>query len=81
MANGLAKVMERMKALCKDFGIPLKDHRFDAWLMRDGKVQRPGQWNFSPTESGVRETQEELRELFTTGQGETGSIRLVDAAR
>jgi len=39
---------ERMKALCKDFGIPLKDHRFDAWLMRDGKVQRPGQWDFSP---------------------------------
>ena len=39
---------ERMKALCKDFGISLKDHRFDAWLMRDGKVQRPGQWDFSP---------------------------------
>jgi monoamine oxidase len=39
---------ERMKALCKDFAIPLKDHRFDAWLMRDGKVQRPGQWDFSP---------------------------------
>lgn len=39
---------ERMKALCHDFGIPLKDHRFDAWLMRDGIVKRPGQWDFSP---------------------------------
>lgn len=37
-----------MKALCHDFGIPLKDHRFDAWLMRDGVVKRPGQWDFSP---------------------------------
>ena len=39
---------ERMKALCHDFGIPLKDHRFDAWLMQDGVVKRPGQWDFSP---------------------------------
>ncbi|HEX8097542.1 MAG TPA: FAD-dependent oxidoreductase, partial [Pyrinomonadaceae bacterium] len=39
---------ERMKALCKEFGITLKDHRFDAWLMRNGGVKRPGQWDFSP---------------------------------
>ncbi|HMG74311.1 MAG TPA: FAD-dependent oxidoreductase [Pyrinomonadaceae bacterium] len=39
---------ERMKALCHDFGIPLKDHRFEASLMRDGLVKRPGQWDFSP---------------------------------
>ena len=39
---------ERMKALCHDFGIPLKDHRFEAWLMRDGVVKRPDQWDFSP---------------------------------
>ena len=39
---------ERIKALCRDFGITLKDHRFDAWLMRDGVVKRPGQWDFSP---------------------------------
>jgi monoamine oxidase len=31
---------ERMKALCLDFGVPLKDHRFDAWLMQDGVVAR-----------------------------------------
>jgi len=38
---------ERMKALCHDFRIPLKDHRFEASLMRDGLVSRPGQWDFS----------------------------------
>ncbi|MEK6279064.1 MAG: NAD(P)/FAD-dependent oxidoreductase [Acidobacteriota bacterium] len=39
---------DRMKALCHDFKIPLKDHRFEAWLMQDGVVKRPGQWDFSP---------------------------------
>ena len=39
---------ERMKALCHDFGIALKDHRFQASLMRDGVVKRPNQWDFSP---------------------------------
>ena len=39
---------ERMKALCHDFAIPLQDQRFEASLMRDGVVKRPGQWDFSP---------------------------------
>jgi monoamine oxidase len=39
---------ERMKALCHDFKIPLQDHRFEASLMQDGVVKRPGQWDFSP---------------------------------
>ena len=39
---------ERMKALCHDFNIPLLDHRFEASLMQDGVVKRPGQWDFSP---------------------------------
>lgn len=38
---------ERMQALCREFGIALKDHRFEASLMRDGVVSRPGQWSFS----------------------------------
>jgi len=38
---------ERLQALCREFGIALKDHRFEASLMRDGIVQRPGQWSFS----------------------------------
>jgi monoamine oxidase len=39
---------ERMKAYCSDFGIKLKDHRFQTSLMRNGVVSRPNQWNFSP---------------------------------
>ncbi|HEV2798932.1 MAG TPA: NAD(P)/FAD-dependent oxidoreductase [Pyrinomonadaceae bacterium] len=38
---------ERMRALCGEFNLTLKDHRFDASLMRDGKVSRPGTWDFS----------------------------------
>lgn len=38
---------ERLQALCREFGIALKDHRFEASLMRDGVVKRPGQWSFS----------------------------------
>jgi len=39
---------DRMQALCSDFKIPLTDHRFETWLMQDGVVKRPGQWDFSP---------------------------------
>ena len=38
---------ERMRALCREFGLTLKDHRFEASLMRDGRVSRPGSWDFS----------------------------------
>lgn len=38
---------ERLKALCHDFNIPLQRHQFDDYLLRDGKVSRPGQWGFS----------------------------------
>lgn len=39
---------ERMQALCNDFKIELKDHRFEAGLLRDGVYKRPGEWRFSP---------------------------------
>lgn len=39
---------DRMRALCQDFSIELKDHRFAASLMRNGVVSRPNQWDFSP---------------------------------
>jgi monoamine oxidase len=38
---------ERIKALCSDFGIPLQKHQFDDYLLRDGRVYRPGTWGFS----------------------------------
>jgi monoamine oxidase len=46
-AEWVGESHERMKALCHDFGIPLRDHRFEAWLMRDGVVKQPRQWDFS----------------------------------
>ena len=46
-AEWVGESHERMKALCHDFKIKLLDHRFDGWLMRDGVVKSPGQWDFS----------------------------------
>lgn len=39
---------ERMQALCHDFDLELKEHRFDYWLMQNGEVRQPGEWDFSP---------------------------------
>lgn len=47
-AEWVGESHERMKALCQDFGIKLKDHRLQTSLMRNGVVSRPNQWNFSP---------------------------------
>lgn len=47
-AEWVGESHERMKALCHDFGIPLKDHRFASSLMRDGVVKGPDAWDFSP---------------------------------
>jgi monoamine oxidase len=63
---------ERMKALCQDFRIPLKDHRFEASLMRDGVVKRPGQWDFSPQ---AKAAFEKFRETFH-GYGVKDRVRL-----
>jgi monoamine oxidase len=56
---------ERMKALCHDFKIPLQDHRFEAWLMQDGVVKRPGQWDFSPTAKAAFEKFREAYKGYT----------------
>jgi monoamine oxidase len=52
---------DRMKALCRDFKITLKDHRFEASLLRDGEVKRPGQWDFS---APARTAFEKFRETY-----------------
>ncbi|MEO8072528.1 MAG: FAD-dependent oxidoreductase, partial [Acidobacteriota bacterium] len=39
---------ERLKALCKDFSIPLQKHQFDDYLLQNGVISRPGAWGFSP---------------------------------
>lgn len=47
-AEWVGESHERIKALCRDFAIPLQRHQFDDYLMRDGRVFRPGEWSFSP---------------------------------
>jgi monoamine oxidase len=59
---------DRMKALCADFKIPLQDHRFDAWLMQDGVVKRPGQWDFSPTAKAAFEKLKQAYEGYSQKQ-------------
>ncbi|HEY0098076.1 MAG TPA: FAD-dependent oxidoreductase [Pyrinomonadaceae bacterium] len=46
---------ERMRALCREFALPLKDHRFEATLMRDARVSPPGSWGFSAQAEAVFE--------------------------
>jgi monoamine oxidase len=58
---------ERMKALCHDFGITLKDHRFETSLMRDGVVKRPGQWDFSPQAKAAFEKFKVAYKRYTQG--------------
>ncbi len=47
-AEWVGESHERLKALCKDFDIPLQKHQFDDFLMQNGKVSRPNEWGFSP---------------------------------
>jgi monoamine oxidase len=43
-AEWVGESHERIKALCHDFNIPLQKHQFDDYLLRDGRVYRPGEW-------------------------------------
>jgi monoamine oxidase len=47
-AEWVGESHERIKALCRDFKIPLQKHQFEDRLMQDGRVFAPGQWGFSP---------------------------------
>ncbi|MEP7149271.1 MAG: NAD(P)/FAD-dependent oxidoreductase [Acidobacteriota bacterium] len=46
-AEWVGESHERLKALCHDFKIPLQKHQFEDYLLRDGRVSRPGEWGFS----------------------------------
>ena len=46
-AEWVGESHERIKALCHDFKIPLQKHQFEEYLLRDGRVSRPGEWGFS----------------------------------
>ena len=47
-AEWVGESHERLKALCRDFSIPLQRHQFDDYLLQNGAVSRPGAWGFSP---------------------------------
>lgn len=47
-AEWVGESHERLKALCRDFNIPLQKHQFSDRLLRDGRLFRPGEWGFSP---------------------------------
>src|SRR4051812_13282198 len=63
---------ERMQALCRVFNIPLKEHRFDASLLRDGVYRRPNEWSFSAQADAAFE---KLRSKFKT-YGQADKLRL-----
>lgn len=46
-AEWVGESHERIKALCGDFKIPLQKHQFDDYLLQNGKVSRPNEWDFS----------------------------------
>jgi monoamine oxidase len=46
-AEWVGESHERIKALCNEFKITLQKHQFDDYLLRNGKVSRPGEWGFS----------------------------------
>jgi monoamine oxidase len=61
---------ERIRALCGEFNLALKDHRFDASLMRDGKVSRPGTWDFSAQANSAFEKFRQTYKTYTRPQQE-----------
>lgn len=46
-AEWVGESHDRIRALCSDFKIPLQKHQFDDYLLQNGKVSRPGVWNYS----------------------------------
>ncbi|QYO65390.1 flavin monoamine oxidase family protein [Leptolyngbya sp. 7M] len=47
-AEWVGESHERIIELCREFEIPLQKHQFEDYLLRNGKVSRPGEWDFSP---------------------------------
>ncbi|HCA57441.1 MAG TPA: FAD-dependent oxidoreductase, partial [Blastocatellia bacterium] len=46
-AEWVGESHERVRSLCRDFNLPLQKHQFNDFLMQNGRVSRPGEWNFS----------------------------------
>ncbi len=67
-AEWVGESHERIKALCYDFNIPLQRHRFEDYLLQDGRVSRPGAWGFSEQAKTAFEKAKADYEKLTTLQ-------------
>lgn len=67
-AEWVGESHERIKALCKDFNIPLQRHQFEDFLLRDGRVYRPGEWSFSAQAKAAFDKMIAGYEKLTTAQ-------------
>ncbi len=67
-AEWVGESHERVKALCKDFAIPLQKHQFEDYLLQNGQVSRPGQWGFSPPAKAAFEKLIKSYDKFTPAQ-------------
>ena len=64
-AEWVGESHERLKALCRDFKIPLQKHQFEDHLLQNGKVSPPGKWGFSPQAKSAFEKLIAQYEKFT----------------
>jgi len=67
-AEWVGESHERVKALCRDFSIPLQKHQFEDYLLRNGKVSRPGAWGFSPQSKSAFDKLMKQYKKFTPAQ-------------
>lgn len=47
-AEWVGESHERLIAHCREFGLPLQKHQFSDYLMLNGHVSRPSEWDYSP---------------------------------
>lgn len=67
-AEWIGESHERIKELCSEFEIPIQKHQFDDYLLQNGKVSRPGAWDFSPQAKAAWEKMIAGYEKLTTLQ-------------
>ncbi|MBX3287776.1 MAG: FAD-dependent oxidoreductase [Acidobacteria bacterium] len=67
-AEWIGESHERIKELCAEFEIPIQKHQFDDYLLQNGRVSRPGTWDFSPQAKAAWEKMIAGYEKLTTLQ-------------
>jgi monoamine oxidase len=67
-AEWVGESHERIKALCRDFSIPLQKHQFEDYLLQNGRISRPGEWGFSAQAKAAFEKLIKGYDKFTVAQ-------------